>query len=261
MQILRKGSKGPDVERWQAFLRGLRYDNSILISGVFEDSTERETKSFQAKKGLIADGVVGPKTLALALQAGFSLMHDPNCDPDGPSWPQKPSLVSQLGYGDREKLFGKFSYISSPTLSNPEAITITGNWFNNIAQVNIPQLSGVAGAPSSSTILFHVAVSPQLTKLFEAWHDLGLSYLIMSWGGSWSPRFIRGSRTILSNHAWGTAFDINVQWNQLGTQPALRGATGSVRELVEVACDHGFYWGGWFPNRPDGMHFEAYKVL
>jgi len=261
MQILRKGSKGPDVEKWQAFLRGLRHDSSVLISGTFEAVTEKETKSFQSKKGLTADGVVGPKTLATAMQAGFALMYDPDCDPDGPSWPQKPKFVNPLNPVDREKLFGKFSYISSPAMSNPETITITGNWLSNITQVNISQLSGVAGAPRSATIPFHAAVQPQLVKLFEAWHDLGLTYLIMSWGGSWSPRFIRGSRTVLSNHAWGTAFDINVQWNQLGVQPALRGETGSVRELVEAACDHGFYWGGWFPNRPDGMHFEAYKIL
>lgn len=261
MQVLRKGSTGPEVEKWQAFLKGLKPESSILISGVFEDLTERDTKTFQSKKGLTPDGVVGPKTLTVAMTSGFSLMHDPACDPDGPSWPAKPKFVNQLNPVDREKLFGKFPYISTPTMSNPEAITITGNWLSNITQVNIPQLSGVAGAPRSTTVPFHTAAAPQLIKLFEAWHDLGLMYLVMSWGGSWSPRFIRGSRTVLSNHAWGTAFDINVQWNQLGTQPALRGAVGSVRELVESACDHGFYWGGWFPNRADGMHFEAYKIL
>lgn len=261
MQVLRKGSKGSDVEKWQAFLRGLRHDSSVIISGIFEDTTDRETRAFQKKKNLTPDGVVGPKTLTLALQHGFALMYDPDYDPDGPDWPSKPTHVNQLGFADREKIFGKFSYISSPTMSNPEAITITGNWLSNIAQVNIPQLSGIPGAPQSTTIPFHAAAAPQLVKLFEAWHDLGLMYLVASWGGSWAPRFIRGSRTTLSNHAWGTAFDINVQWNQLGIQPALRGATGSVRELVESACDHGFYWGGWFPRRPDGMHFEVYKIL
>ncbi|NRA35694.1 MAG: M15 family metallopeptidase, partial [Polyangiaceae bacterium] len=36
---------------------------------------------------------------------------------------------------------------------------------------------------------------------------------------------------------------------------------GSVRELVTIAEEHGFYWGGFFSTRPDGMHFEAAKVL
>jgi len=168
------------------------------------------------------------------------------------SWP--------LSFLDREKLFGKFSYVSSPTYANPEAITITSSWTSNISQVSIPNLRGIAGAPKSSTIQFHSLLIPQITKLFNKWHDEGLTYLILSWGGSWVPRFVRGSRTSLSNHAWGTAFDVNVQWNMLGAQPALRGETGSVRELVEIAYEHGFYWGGWFANRPDGMHFEAYKI-
>lgn len=74
------------------------------------------------------------------------------------------------------------------------------------------------------------------------------------------PRFVRGSRTTLSNHSWGTAFDINYAWNCLGALPALRGEKGSVRELVPIAHRHGFYWGGHFSRR-DGMHFEVARVL
>jgi hypothetical protein len=47
----------------------------------------------------------------------------------------------------------------------------------------------------------------------------------------------------------------------LGVHPARIDQKGCVRELVEIAVDHGFYWGGWFPKRPDGMHFEAYKIM
>jgi hypothetical protein len=65
----------------------------------------------------------------------------------------------------------------------------------------------------------------------------------------------------LSNHAWGTAFDINVQWNGLGITPAFRNEAGSVRDLVEIAYQNGFYWGGWFKSRQDGMHFEVYKIV
>ena len=261
MQVLRKGSTGPDVERWQAFLKGVYPSSSIVIDGNFGGITELETKSFQSKRGLVPDGTVGPKTLSVALKVGFSLMEDPDFDVNGPSWPARP-VTSQLSYADRENVFGKFSYIKSPTFGNPEAITIASDWINNnIISISIPQLQNVQGMPKSNKILVHSLIAPQMIKLFEEWHSLGLTYLIMSWGGAWAPRFIRGSRTVLSNHSWGTAFDINVQWNQLGMQPALRGEVGSVRELVESAYDHGFYWGGWFPRRADGMHFEAYKVL
>ena len=62
---------------------------------------------------------------------------------------------------------------------------------------------------------------------------------------------------MLSNHAFGTAFDINVPFNPLGARPALIGKQGSVRELVPIANEHGFFWGGHFGKRPDGMHFEV----
>jgi hypothetical protein len=42
----------------------------------------------------------------------------------------------------------------------------------------------------------------------------------------------------------------------LGQQPALVGQHGSVHELVELAYRHGFFWGGHFSGRLDGMHFE-----
>jgi len=260
MQILRKGSTGNDVEKWQTFLRGLSPNSQILISGIFEDFTDKETKAFQQRKNLKPDGVVGPKTLAIALQAGYGLMEDPTCNIGGPNWPPKPAS-GPLSFVDREKLFGIFSYVSSPVPGNPEAITIRGNWASNISQVSIPQLAGVSGTPRSTDFQFHTLLVPQVKKLFEDWRAAGLTYLILSWGGSWVPRYIRGSRSILSNHAWGTAFDINVAWNGLGAQPALRGETGSVRELVDIAYENGFYWGGWFNKRPDGMHFEAYKIL
>jgi len=261
IQILRLGSTGNDVERWQNFLRGQSVNSSIIANGNFDVQTELETKSFQSKKGLVPDGVVGPKTVSVALQYGYPLMDDPTSSTDGPNWPPRP-LVNSLSSIDREKLFGKFSYVASPTQSNPEGITITGDWIkNNITNVKIPQLNGIAGSPKSCIITIHKSISQQFVDLFNAWDNAGLSYLLMTWGGSWSPRFIRGSRTVLSNHAWATAFDINVQWNQLGIQPALRGTTGSVRELVDIAYNHGFYWGGWFQRRPDGMHFEAYKML
>ena len=84
--------------------------------------------------------------------------------------------------------------------------------------------------------------------------------MIKTFNGSYVPRLIRGSKTELSSHAFGIAFDINMQWNMLSTEPALLGHKGSVRELVAIAHDHGFYWGGHF-SRKDGMHFELAKKL
>jgi hypothetical protein len=199
------------------------------------------------------DGVVGQKTLDVAKKFGY---YDINEDVE---YPEKPQF-SPLNYNEREVYFGKFSYVSTPSPRNPEGICITDGWASrNIINVEIPQLKTVIGAPKSGIVQFNKICAPELVSLFSAWEDAGLLSRIISWGGSWVPRYIRGSRTILSNHSWGTAFDINVEWNQLGTVPAKVGQRGSVRELVKLANEHGFYWGGHYAKRPDGMHFEFAK--
>ena len=70
MDIIRKGSVGQQTEKWQNFLRGFSQNSSVVANGKFDNLTEIETKSFQSKKGLIADGVVGPQTLSIALRCG-----------------------------------------------------------------------------------------------------------------------------------------------------------------------------------------------
>ena len=60
----------------------------------------------------------------------------------------------------------------------------------------------------------------------------------------------------LSNHSWGTAFDINAGWNPRKSIPALMGDRGCLREIVAIGHDNGFYWGGHF-GTPGGMHFEV----
>ena len=108
--------------------------------------------------------------------------------------------------------------------------------------------------------MWHKKCEYQLVKLFERLEKENLHTKILSYAGSFNPRFIRGSRTQLSNHAWGTAFDINVPYNGLNKVPALLGQKGCLRELVPIANECGFYWGGHF-SRKDGMHFEIAKII
>ena len=252
--MLKRGSTGDEVTRWQNFLRGLDIYSDIIASGFFDEITEKETKAFQASQGLQADGIVGPATLKAASKINYDVQDDPN-------WPQNPG-IKNLSFIERQKLFGYFNYVPAPTSGNPEGIRITDGWDkNNIVTVTIPQLRNVPGSLKSGSVQINGKIANQTVALFYAWENAGLTGNILSWGGSWVPRFIRGSRTSLSNHAWGTAFDINAQWNGLGVKPMAAGSKGSVRELVDIAVQHGFYWGGWFPGRSDGMHFEVYKIV
>jgi hypothetical protein len=185
----------------------------------------------------------------------------------GKDWPPKPDF-GPASWAEQQKMFGSFDWVAAPTKINPEAITIKGSWVqNNISQITIPQLFGIVGAPGGGKISWHNAGVRQIIGLFQAWDDAGLSHLIKTWGGSWCPRLSRGSKTCLSNHAYGTAFDINVAWNYLNQTPALVGHTGSVRELVPLALEWGFFWGGFglssnpTSKRVDGMHFQLYKLI
>lgn len=259
MRTLRLGDKGEDVRRWETFMVGQGY-YWTEVDGVFDDDLRQSTIDFQTKHELKADGTVGPMTYAEALKLGFPGVEDNSEEESGPNWPPKPDF-KPLGAAEREQIFGKFAFKPAGNPSNPEAILITDGWgAKNIVQVPIPQLQGVSGVTGSGIVPFHAKAAPQLVALWAAWEEAGLLPLVLSWAGSWAPRFVRGSRSYLSNHSWGTAFDINAGWNGLGATPALVGKPGSVRKLVSLANEHGFYWGGWY-ERKDGMHFEVARIL
>jgi hypothetical protein len=259
MQILRRGSEGDDVLRWQRFLIGQELLQGVA-DGLFGPVTEAATKGFQRRAKLRADGWVGPHTYAAALQRGFDPgFTDPQGGENGADWPERPDFRPLISNTERQRVFGRFRY--EPVGRATDAIRILDDWRErHIVSVTVPQVRGLKGAPASARIAVHKKIAEQTRALFAAWEAGRLIDRLLTWEGSFCPRFIRGSRTTLSNHAWGTAFDVNYAWNRLGAMPALSGAKGSVRELVPLAHQHGFYWGGHFSRR-DGMHFEAAKVL
>ncbi|HYF34959.1 MAG TPA: M15 family metallopeptidase, partial [Prosthecobacter sp.] len=191
----------------------------------------------------------------------------PKIDPPNPKPPAtgpdtRPSqaMRSALSSSEREAAFGgPFKWTHAPLPKNKENIVIKGTWeSDNIVTVNVPQLTQVPG--NFSRMRLNKRVVKQTLALWEAWEKAGLLPLILSYEGAFVARLIRDSTTSLSNHAYGSAFDINYHWNKLGDVPAKAGTTGSVRELVPLAHQHGFFWGGNF-SRGDGMHFEVCKVL
>jgi hypothetical protein len=260
MRTLRLGMSGEDVTTWKLFLRGI--DPSCTLDtddDNFDSDTQRFTKVFQVRVNVPSDGVVGSSTYGKALSLGLNSITDDSSDETSQSWPSCPADIKPLSSAERESLFGKFSYVSAPTSSDPEAIKITDNWASsNIILATVPQLKHIA---SPGKISVHKLASEQILGFFQAIEDNGMLSQLRTWGGCYNPRFARGSKQYLSNHAWGTAFDINVQWNMLGTIPALKNQVGSVREIATIATQFGLYWGGWFPNRPDGMHFEVYSLF
>ncbi|MDH3729653.1 MAG: peptidoglycan-binding protein [Acidimicrobiia bacterium] len=62
MKLYRSGSSGAAVRDIQARLGVLGFDIGIDAEGEFGSSTEKAVKAFQTKRGLDADGIVGPDT-------------------------------------------------------------------------------------------------------------------------------------------------------------------------------------------------------
>ncbi len=256
LPVLRLGSRGDVVTVWQNFLVG----KGLLAQadGIFGQDTEDATKEYQRSHGLEPDGIVGAQTYSKALAEGFDGIE---FDPDFPSKPSFPPLVGTTG---RQAVFGKFDFELDSVPGNRENIKILGTWVkDNIISVDIPELKPVR---PSGQMEFHKNAAPQLQGLWKAWQGQDLIKLVLKFDGSFVPRLIRGAPLVkdfskLSNHAFGSAFDINAKWNPLGSTPALIGKEGSVRLLVPIANDYGFYWGGHFNSRKDGMHFEVAKIL
>ena len=249
MRMQRIGMKGPDVSEWQRFLSGQGFQPGAA-DGEFGKATEAATKDFQKQHNLEADGIAGNSTLSKATSLGYQAAADP-------APPDFPALASNAA---RQQLFGSFSFEHRPIPGNAENIAITGSWQkDNIVGVVVPELVGIAGAPRDGRVWFHKQAAPQLLALWADWAQAGLLDRVLVWGGAFVPRFVRGSKTVLSNHSFGTAFDINMAHNGLGVEPAAMGMKGCVRELVPLANKHGFYWGGHFKRR-DGMHFEIARL-
>lgn len=258
LTVLTQGMKSELVGDWQAFLRGLKL-YTVIVDNDFGPRTLSATKAFQKKYKLHVDGVVGSRTWAKAISLGFDLELTESVAPGSVNYPPKPDFQPLVTNAQREAIFGKITFKPNPTTTNPEGILITNSFErDNIITVPIPQLA-LATKGKYTKMRFHKLAAHQLQEFFVAIEKNNLLHLVMTYGGSYYPRFVRGSRTVLSNHSYGTAFDINVAWNGLGKTPALVGETGSVRELVTLANQFGFYWGGHF-SRPDGMHFEVAKV-
>lgn len=107
----------------------------------------------------------------------------------------------------------------------------------------------------------HRKAVDRFRDLFDRWKAAGLLDRLRTLNGTLNIRMKRGHETSLnlarlSTHSFGAAIDLNAQWNRFGHEPAPAGAEGSLVELVPIARECGFVWGGEW-HKPDGMHFEV----
>jgi len=150
------------------------------------------------------------------------------------------------------------------------AVFTGGSISSVVGTFNYRVLSGGHIAPDPSWVAAHIAtetmpiigsmtcnraIFPQLRAALEEIASRGLADKIHpgEYAGCYYPRFIAGT-TVLSNHSFGLAFDINVPGNQ-------RGTAGEIdRTVVSIFEKWGFTWGGRW-SYTDPMHFELNQVV
>ena len=233
MRILQEGLTGDDVKAWQKYLVSQGY--SIATDGGFGHETKVATAAFQQKYGLSVDGEVGNSTLMCAVQHGFN------------AGTQQPATNAASGGVP-------FRWAAAPTADDADHIKILDGWIEaNIVTFLCPYIgTGV-----------HMTLNKAIVDDFQAWmkavHDAGLMSHLLPFCGGFNPRYKRGmphdqDPRHVSNHASGHATDWSAARLPLGSHAA---PNDPIRDIVPIAKEHGFRWGGDYVHRPDPMHFDS----
>ena len=91
---------------------------------------------------------------------------------------------------------------------------------------------------------FHAQVEPIDEGVFDDW--------------AYAYRDVRGSDSDLSNHASGTAIDLNATKHPLHAENTFtKQQAAKIRELCKK---YGLRWGGDYAKRKDEMHFEVIET-
>lgn len=247
LKTISKGAKQPELDPGKV-------DGKIARPSQ-KSRTFAAINAFEGSYLSICGGLIEPRGETFKLLNAMAAIMQPFL-PDA-AFPPRPSFGSP-GTEKVKGMFGDFEYEDARTADNPRGIRILGDWQRkNIVKVELPQLAKVTGGKRKH-MWFHRLARQQLTELWTDWEKAGFLDRIITYDGSFNPRYISPSGGKLSLHSWGSAFDINAHWNQRKKIPAQLGEKGCVRELVPLANQHGFFWGGHYSERiADGMHFEV----
>jgi D-alanyl-D-alanine carboxypeptidase-like protein len=126
-----------------------------------------------------------------------------------------------------------------PADSNPADIGIVKP---SIAGVDFP--NGVRGGDVETVLMY---VANKFHHTVEALHD--------GWCWGYYYKKIEGSSEI-SNHASGTAIDLNAEHHPMGKSGTFSVAQRNAIRVILHDCEGVVRWGGDYSGRKDEMHFE-----
>ena len=208
-RTIRRGSKGDDVRRWQAFLLMDGYRIG-LADGNFGRKTENATKQYQIKKGLKGDGIVGPSTWKFVPENFIPVL--PAIPVDKPSTfttPEKPSTIV------------KPSNLTWPKQDYKSMTNFYGPVGENQTKLSLPYPMKLAW--DANIVLNKITCHKKCTEAFynifertlKAYGQKDITKLKLDlFGGCLNVRRMRGG-SAWSIHSWGAAVDLDPDRNQL----------------------------------------------
>ena len=148
---------------------------------------------------------------------------------------------------DRE--LGSFSFVELPR----RQLRLDPEWEEtNLTYVDAPWRLLLGWGGYAARIRCHRRVARQLLAALRELRDRGLTELIKTYDGAYTPRLIRGG-SAPSPHCWGHAIDLNAQEFPLGSDKKQN------QKLVDIMERNGFECGQVWEGRKDPMHFEAIR--
>lgn len=221
--VLSIGDKGMEVGVLQRALNSK--GASLKVDNDFGPATENAARAFQAKSGLVPDGIIGPKTW---IKLGEETTSNTSPVITAPKVP--------ASYAEVVEIFGPPCNEDNLAFCEvPEELT---------AFPHLTALNGKRG------FRCHKLLVEEFGAVFKEIVSSGLAPLIKTFDGCYNCRNIAGS-TSTSLHSFGIATDLNADENERGDW------NGKMdQRIVDIFAKHNFWWGGWFHQIPDMMHFE-----
>ena len=134
--IVRQGSQGQSVKTLQQLLTAAGYP--LNADGIFGPRTEAAVKKFQKDKGLVVDGIVGPKTWSSLIAANPILRQGSQ----GQSVKTLQQLLTAAGYPlTVDGIFGPRTEAAVKKFQQANRLTVDGivgpkTWSSLIASAN-----------------------------------------------------------------------------------------------------------------------------
>lgn len=153
----------------------------------------------------------------------------------------------------QEKLIAKYG---NPLLSHESQVKFERE---HMTLWDIPQSINAAIPALPNKMYINIDCIIHLEEVLKHLMFDGASKEIITFDGCYNPRYQRGSKTSISIHTWGCAWDFNAAHNPLmltRAQALAKGLKPFSEKWQKIWREHGFTCGIDFKLRPDGMHTE-----